>query len=110
MLSEAPQRPYEAIAPLAVRGDPGAPLPYVHEALRREAQALGADAVIRTGQRSGLQRRPAPYDRPDPPLIGNAYPPVLDATQPGGFAPAGRDLRVRGRYYEVEGTAIRYLD
>ena len=110
MLAQAPTRAYEEIAPVAARGDPGTPLPYVYDELRRKAQALGADAVIRTTQQNRLERAPAPYDPPDAPLLGNAYPGVLDSTQPGGFPPAGRGLRTRGRVYVVEGMAIRYRD
>lgn len=110
MLQTQPARPYEAVGRLQVRGDPGEPVQYVHDELRWRASALGADAVWKTQERALVDQEPAPYTPPDRPLLGNAYPGPLRSLEPGAFPPAGRDLKVRGRYYVVEGIAVRYLD
>ena len=110
MLQTPSERPYEVVGRLHVRGDPGEPVRHVHDELRWRANALGADAVVKTGESELPEHAPAPYDPPDRPLLGNAYPGPLRSLEPGAFPPAGRDLKVRGRYYVVEGIAIRYLD
>jgi hypothetical protein len=108
LLAEAPERPYESVGRIAARGEPGMHRRLVYEALRRKADALGADAVLKLEERTLQQRAPAPYDPPQRPLLGNAYPGPLQSFDPGAFPPEGAQLRVRGPYFVVEGLAIRY--
>jgi len=90
-----------------VRGDPGEQRSYVYQELRNKARSLGADAVIEVDERTGVYRLPDP-DAGEAPILGNAYPGPLHKTEPGAFPPAGFDVQVGGRYYEVEGIAVRY--
>lgn len=110
LLQTRPVQPHEELAYLEARGDPGAPVRYAYDALRWKAGAIGADAVVKTGQRSLADQTPAAYDPPDRPLLGNTYPGPLESFEPGAFPPAGEGLKARGRYYVVEGIAIRYVD
>jgi hypothetical protein len=110
LLDERPRRPHDVVARLEVRGDPGVPVEHAYGELRWKADALGADAVVKTAERSRLARAPARYEPPDRPLLGNAYPGPLRDLEPGAFPPEGRKLKVRGKYYVVEGLAIRYVD
>ncbi|HEX6267244.1 MAG TPA: hypothetical protein VFZ81_10145 [Burkholderiales bacterium] len=110
LLEERPAQPHEVLAHLEARGDPGAPVQYAYDELRWKANAMGADAIVKIEQRSLSDEAPVPYDPPDRPLMGNAYPGPLHDLEPGAFPPEGRDLRARGRYYVVEGVAIRYRD
>jgi hypothetical protein len=110
LVGEPPPRAYEEIARLEVRGDTGAPVQHAYDELRWRAAALDADAVIKTGERTHVDRTPAPYDPAERPLMGNAYPGPLGVFEPGAFPPAGEGLKARGTYYEVEGIAIRYVD
>jgi hypothetical protein len=66
--------------------------------------------VVKTGERALVDATPAPYDPPDRPLLGNAYPGPLRSLEPGAFPAEGARMKVRGRYYAVEGIAIRYVD
>ena len=108
MLSQPPQRPYEDIARIEARGEPGTHRRLVYDELLRKADALGADAVVRLEEYTLQNRTPAPYDPPQRPLLGNAYPGPLQSFDPGAFPPEGAELRVRGPYFVVEGLAIRY--
>ena len=108
LLAEAPQRAYQEIGRVVVRGEPGTHRRLVYQELRRKADALGADAVIELDARTLRALAPAPFDPPQRPLLGNAYPGPLQAFEPGAFPPEGDDMRVRGAYLVVEGLAIRY--
>lgn len=108
ILSEAPPRPYEALGRVQARGAPGTHRRLVYEELRRKADALGADAVVKLEEHTREALAPAPYDPPQRPLLGNAYPGPLQSFEPGAFPPEGADTRIRGPYLVVEGLAIRY--
>jgi hypothetical protein len=108
LLAEAPRRAYEEVAWVQARGAPGTHRDLVYDELRRKADALGADAVLKPVERTLHDHTPAPYDPTQRPLLGNAYPGPMQVFEPGAFAPGGADLRVRGPYYLVEGMAIRY--
>lgn len=110
MLAQKPDRPYEEIARLEVRGEVGAAPQQLYDELRERAHALGADAVVPIDQHALSDATPAPYDPPQRPLLGNAYPGVFSAFERGAFPPEGFEVRTRGRYYVVEALAIRYLD
>lgn len=110
LLAEAPSQPYELVARLEARGDPGEPIEYAYDELRWKANALGADAVVKTEARALVDRTPPTTPPPERPLLGNAYPAPLRSLEPGAFPEAGRDLKVSGQYFVVEGLAIRYRD
>lgn len=110
LLEAPPQRAYEIVARLQARSGTGVPVEYAYDELRWKASGVGADAVVKTSERPAWDAAPVPYDPPDRPLLANPYPGPLQSVEPGAFPPAGRDLRVRGRYYVVEGLAIRYAD
>lgn len=109
VLEEEPGRPHEVIAQVTARGIPGASIALVHDKLRDKARSLGADAVIAVETRQHFDATPAPYDPPQRPLLGNAYPGPLHSFDPGSFPPEGFNVRSRGPYYVAEGLAIRYL-
>jgi hypothetical protein len=108
LLAEPPDTSYEEVARIEARGQPGTHRRLVYEKLRRKADALGADAVLKLEERTLHDGTPAPYDPPQRPLLGNAYPGPLQVLEPGAFPPKGASLRVRGPYYVVQGMAIRY--
>jgi hypothetical protein len=82
LLENRPAQPHEELAHLQARGDPGAPLRYAYDEL-----------LIRPTGRFW------------------ATPPgPLENFEPGAFPPAGEGFKSRGRYYLVEGIAIRYVD
>jgi hypothetical protein len=110
LLQAEPERPHEVIGKVEARGTPGDNLRRVHEQLRDKARALGADAVVEVEVRQHFDATPAPYDAPQLPLPGNAYPGPLHSFEPGAFPPAGFDVRARGSYYVIEGLAILFLD
>lgn len=85
LLGEPPARAYRELGRVEVRGLPGSPRRTVHDELRAQARALGAQAVI-------VQRDVKNYRLP--PLTANPRP----------------TSTVGGVYYEVAGIAIRYSD
>jgi hypothetical protein len=107
LIGGAPGRPYDEIGRIEARGKPGEHRSYVYQELRNKARALGADAVIRIEERSGLERLP-PAGAGEAPLMGNPYPGPVQSFERGAFPSAGFDVRVGGRYYEVSGVAVRY--
>jgi hypothetical protein len=110
LLDQKPQRGHVVVGTVRAQGYPGQPLGSVYEVLRESAQELGADAVVALEERVRVDATPAPYDPPQRPLIGNAYPGPLQDFEPGAFPPEGSRVRSRGEYYVVEGLAIRFTN
>lgn len=110
LLREKPQRPYQEIARLEVRGRPGAPRWTVYEQMREEARSLGADAIVTLSEER--RRQPAaPFEQEPRVTLGNAYPLVLESLDRGAFPYEGEGpATVGGVYWEIEAHAIAYAN
>lgn len=110
LLREKPQRPYQEIARLEVRGRPGASRWTIHEQMREEARSLGADAIVTLSEQR--RRQPAaPFEQEPRVTLGNAYPLVLESLDRGAFPYEGEGpATVGGVYWEIEALAIAYVN
>lgn len=108
MLDERPARAHQVVGRVEARGAPGTNVRFVYDELRRKAEALGADAVVRVEQRKHTDAAPLPSGPQEWPQLGEAYPGPLDKLEPGALPSYGFDVQTRGPYYVVEGLAIRY--
>lgn len=106
VLFELPSRPYLQIAMLEAEGQFGTSEIELLEDMRQRAQALGADAIVRTESARWYSPPIAVYDPWYDPFF---YP----RRYYGGFWPYGPpygDYRVvgGGYYYTAKATAIKY--
>jgi len=108
ILEESPHRYYEPLWPLLARARADEGPEAIHAKLREQARGMGADAILI--EHRWIDPSPAPGDEREVPLLGNAYPPLLEKLEPGALPHGGSSPRVYGPTVVVEGLAIRYRD
>lgn len=106
LLEKAPQRDYEEVARLRVRGRPGEALDELYGELRSKAAELGADAVVLLDEEKRYRELPG-GDPQAGYAIGNAYPRLLTGLEDTPLPGPGY-VQIGGVYYEIYAAAIRY--